>query len=310
MRATSVIVMMSAWACTCSDQASITKVAEVVKTPKGGGRRVPFLIQNSVPSGSTAIDPQKGLEYELLLATQDEVAGIVQTFAASSGFHDLYGARVSAAAAVFDPMVVQNNSGESVSIGAPKVILRPTSALATDTWYEFRPGLGDGTSYSVKSDLTFRNDLSVRFFTGSAPAIRYLARDTAHKGGRGFVSFYLTEPVDLSDLADGIKLFAANDRVPGCIYREETCVAPAQGLKVVSAEFQFEQVSDGFAMNRVAVRSGVAGAARNFAQAWTFAGQLNRFHQADPAEVSYDLTASPWVPCADRDRECWFVRGP
>lgn len=190
--------------------------------------------------------------------------------------------------------------------GASLVKVTPVTSLALDSWYEFRPGQADAGEYAVKTPLSPTADINVWFFTGSAPSLRYLARDPAPKGDRSYVYVSLTEDVSLEALASGFTLYSGTAKLDGCVFRENSCVTAPSQLRVSAFDFRLEGPSANERPTRVVFRGDIAGATRTFAEAQSL--MLGR--DGGTGDVIYDSTASEWTQCRDGTAECWTPSRP
>src|SRR3954465_11915541 len=114
--------------CGCSDRSAVVAEREHPGAT-GGGKRLPSIVQKSVPSGSTNVDPTNGIMYVLEDASSSAAGGIAAAFEATSGYFDGSGALISKAK-------VQLDARPASPIGALTVTVTPVASLVADTWYE------------------------------------------------------------------------------------------------------------------------------------------------------------------------------
>lgn len=287
--------------CTCSGRPTVSAHQEAAGAT-GGGKRLPSIVQKSVPTGSTNVDPTKGILYVLEDVGPSGTRGIAASLEAASGYFDASGALISKTRVQVDSRLATGMRGDVFSIGAPTVTVTPVASLAADTWYEFRPGVT--TEYLVKTPLAADGTTSVRFFTGSAPSIRFVSRSSLQKGTEEFVYVALSESVALGDLASGIVWSSPSGFLAGCVYREGSCVSPKETLQISAFDFKFEAVSSFQEVARLAIPGTVGGAGRTFAQAASLQGR----NTPPGGQLTYGANAASWSPCRGGDAMCWYPR--
>ena len=287
--------------CTCSDRPAVSSHQQGAGAT-GGGKRLPSIVQQSVPTGSTHVDAAKGILYVLEDVGPSGVRGIAASLEAASGYFDTRGALVSKTRVQVDTRLATGLRGDVFSIGAPTVTVTPANGLAADTWYEFRPGVT--TDYVVKTPLAADGTTSVRFFTGSAPSIRFVSRSSVQKGTEEFIYVALSESVALGDLASGIAWSSPSGFLAGCVYREGACVSPKETLQTSAFDFKFEAVSSFQEVARLVIPGTVGGAGRNFAQAASLQGR----NTPSSGQVAFGANAASWSPCRGGDALCWYPR--
>jgi hypothetical protein len=241
------------------------------------------------------MDPTKGIMYVLEDASASAAGGIAAAFEATSGYFDGSGALVSKAK-------VQLDARPSSPIGALTVTVTPVASLVADTWYEFRPGVA--TDYVVRTALSADGLTRVRFFTGSAPSIRFISRSSMQKGAEEFVYVALSESVAVGDLARGIAWSSPSGLLTGCVYREGACVSPTDTLRVSAFDFKFEAAASFKEVARLVIPGGAGGIGRSFAQAASLQGR----NTPSVGSVAYDASAASWSPCRGGDAMCWYPR--
>jgi hypothetical protein len=274
---------------------------------EGGGSYQPSLVQRTVPTGSTATDPTLGIRYEVENATPEMAAALVPIIQSNVAYFDLEGSRTEALVVLDPPPTPTVDSIKGPALAAtvpPAVTILPAQALRRDAWYVLR--VLASRSYRIKPLDSRRSTLDVRFFTGSAPTVRYLLRSTISKGKGESVQVVMSEPVSLAMLSrGGFVLSGAKGALDGCVYREGQCLGAGSAVTNTGFDFQLEQPLDINGLARATFSGDVKGSGRSVAQAAALlATPLDSSVSSGRDGVSFAVLAADWFSCGDAI-SCW-----
>jgi hypothetical protein len=245
-----------------------------------------FLVQRTVPTGSTNADVRQGIVYAIEGIEPAGVDMVVATIRATAAFRD--------------------TSGHSIAVSvtresdAPIVRIVPATELDRDAWYVLT--FASTRTYVVKPLDSMRDDADVTFFTGSAPMVRYIFGLSEPKGPERYLLVFMSEPVRLGSLAGDAVSWTAQDGLAGCVYRDDHCVSPDDPLMVGAFQYNFSSpVASVHDVRALRLAATVRGSARSVADGRAPAA----------ARGQYAWTDADWTPCHRNSATiCWTPRLP
>jgi hypothetical protein len=257
----------------------------------GGGESVAIIKQLSIFDGTTAVDVAPRIQF-----------GANGILSASDASDNLRGR----AAFIDDQGAVINVAIENETVTDPYETwdymfwFSPSQPLSLDRWYwlaiEHDPGLPVWDAIHTNGEPSEPRRFHFRFFTGSAPHVVSINRDTAGP----FYQFFTSEPISVGSAVGAVDLRTADVSLGGCVWRMGLCLTADTPHVTAGFDFLLNNAESSRATS-LWLGGSVGGSGRTIAQSAALHGQ----GQLHDGFIHIELEG--WISCpgSNGGAECW-----